>query len=87
MSLDRRNFFKTIGIAGLTLVTGKSTGAPPPKENKIEFMGMLYDSTRCLGCRACEIACAEAHSLPEPKDELVTGVKRKTSELAANSDK
>ncbi len=81
MSLDRRNFFKTLGIAGLTLVTGKSKGSPSAEENNIEFMGMLYDSTRCLGCRACEIACADAHNLPEPKDELVTGVKRKTSEL------
>lgn len=81
MSLDRRNFFKAVGVAGLTLVAGKSTGAPTPEENRIEFKGMLYDATRCLGCRACEIACAESHNLPEPKDELITGVKRNTSEL------
>ena len=82
MNLNRRNFFKTMGVAGLTLATGKKSGASSPENvEKTEFMGMLYDSTRCLGCRACEIACAEAHSLPEPKDELVTGVKRRTSEL------
>ena len=82
MNLDRRNFFKTLGVAGLTLATGKSVAARPPENSPVpEFMGILYDSTRCLGCRACEIGCAEAHGLPEPKDELVTDVLRKTSEL------
>jgi Fe-S-cluster-containing dehydrogenase component len=81
MNLDRRNFFKTIGIARLTLATGKASGKTPADAGgQTEFLGMLYDSTRCVGCRACETACAEAHGLPEPKDELVTGVKRKTSE-------
>jgi Fe-S-cluster-containing dehydrogenase component len=82
MNLDRRNFFKTLGVAGLTLATGKSAVARPPENVKVtEFFGMLYDSTRCIGCRACETACAEAHGLPVPKDELVAGVKRSTSEV------
>lgn len=80
MSLDRRKFFKALSVAGLTLVVGKSSKAAPPKGSEIEFKGILYDSTRCLGCRACEQACAEAHNLPVPKDELVAGVIRKTSE-------
>ena len=80
MGLDRRNFFKTMCVAGVTLAVGKSFGAAPKNENEIEFHGMLYDSTRCLGCRACERVCAKAHDLPEPKDELKAGVIRKTSE-------
>lgn len=81
MNLDRRNFFKTMGVAGLTLIAGKSSGTELPEEGEIEFQGILYDSTQCLGCRACEIACAESHGLPEPTDEMVPGVIRKTSEL------
>lgn len=82
MNLDRRNFFKTIGVAGLTLAAGKSAVARPPENTSVtEFYGMLYDSTKCVGCRACEMACAEAHGFPEPKDELVAGVKRSTSEV------
>lgn len=81
MSLDRRNFFKAISVAGLTLAIGRSSKAALPKTSEIEFQGILYDSTRCLGCRACELACAEAHNLPVPKDELVAGVIRTTSEL------
>lgn len=80
MSFDRRNFFKTLGVAGVTLAVGKNFGAVPSNENVVEFQGMLYDSTRCLGCRACERVCAKAHDLPEPTDELKAGVLRKTSE-------
>lgn len=80
MGLDRRNFFRTICVAGATLAVGNSFAAVKSDENAIEFQGMLYDSTRCLGCRACERVCAKAHNLPEPKDELKAGVVRKTSE-------
>ncbi len=80
MGFDRRNFFRTIGVAGVTLAVGKSFGSEKSNENVIEFQGMLYDSTRCLGCRACERVCAKAHDLPEPTDELKPGVLRKTSE-------
>ncbi len=80
MGLDRRNFFKTMCVAGVTLAVGKSFGAVPKDEKEIEFQGILYDSTRCLGCRACERVCAKAHDLPEPTDELKAGVLRKTSE-------
>ena len=80
MSLDRRNFFKTMCVAGVTLTVGKTFGADKSDQNTVEFQGMLYDSTRCLGCRACERVCAKAHDLPEPQDDLKAGVIRKTSE-------
>jgi formate dehydrogenase iron-sulfur subunit len=80
MSIDRRNFFKALGVSGLTLAAGKSFGATVPETGKTEFRGMLYDSTQCLGCRACEEACAKSHDLPVPQDEMKAGVIRKTSE-------
>ena len=80
MGFDRRNFFKTIGVAGVTLAVGKSFGSVTSNENVVEFQAVLYDSTRCLGCRACERVCAKAHDLPEPTDELKVGVVRQTSE-------
>lgn len=82
MSIDRRGFIKIIGIAGASLAVGNSLGATPKNtgEEEVEFRGMLYDSTQCLGCQACEKACAEAHDLPEPNDELKAGTLRKTSE-------
>lgn len=80
MSIDRRNFFKTVGIAGVTLAMGKSSEAASTETNKVEFRGMLYDATRCVGCQDCEKACAKANNLPEPTDELQVDVLRKTSE-------
>jgi len=88
MSFDRRSFLKTIGVAGITLAAGKSFGTVVNKEGVVEFQGMLYDSTRCLGCQACERACAKAHDLPEPQDKTKAGVLRKTNEkqrLAINT--
>jgi formate dehydrogenase iron-sulfur subunit len=80
MSINRRIFFKTAGLIGVSLAVGKSFGATSPESNEIEFYGMLYDSSRCVGCQECEKACATAHNLPEPQDELKVGVLRKTSE-------
>ncbi len=83
MGLDRRNFLKALGLAGATLAIGKSFGSPQQKkieETEVEFSAILYDSTRCGGCQSCEIACAEAHGLPSPKDEPKVGVLRKTDE-------
>lgn len=78
MGLDRRVFFKLLGVTGITLAIGKDTMASPTDENKVEFQGILYDSTRCVGCRTCEYECATAHGLPEPAAEVEAV--RKTNE-------
>ncbi len=80
MSINRRSFFKTIGITGLTIMGVKASGAPASADDDTEFYGILYDSSICIGCQACEKACAKAHDLPEPEDEPEEGVLRKTSE-------
>ena len=88
MSIDRRSFFKFLGITGLTVIGLKASGEDSTPEDDSEFYGVLYDSSICIGCRACEKACAKAHNLPEPEDEMEAGVKRKTSETqrcAANA--
>ena len=40
------------------------------------------DTTRCIGCRACEVACAEAHGLPVPdvENDGALAAERPTSE-------
>ncbi|MGB2906745.1 MAG: 4Fe-4S dicluster domain-containing protein [Candidatus Aminicenantaceae bacterium] len=78
--MKRRNFFKLSGIAGLTLA-GKSASAQEP-EIKKEFVGVLVDTTRCIGCRSCEVACSEAHGLPVPdiENDRALAAERKTSE-------
>jgi len=62
---SRRNFIKTASLlsAGLTGVSaGKALAAEktPLSEDR---MGVLVDTTVCIGCRSCEWACKTAHNL------------------------
>jgi Fe-S-cluster-containing dehydrogenase component len=82
MGINRRNFFRAVGLTGLVLGTDKKLNAVPDKIDDSEFYGILYDSTRCVGCQSCELACAQANGLPEPdpEDYPVPGTQRKTNE-------
>jgi len=80
MGINRRNFFQTLGVAGLTLAIGKNSFANSNNNTEVEFKGFLYDSTRCVGCQSCEMACAEANNLPAPTDSPQAGVVRKLTE-------
>jgi formate dehydrogenase iron-sulfur subunit len=80
MTVNRRNFFKVLGVTGVSIAVGRELAASPKSTNNIEFSGILYDSTRCAGCQTCESACAEANGLPEPTATIEAGVVRKTDE-------
>lgn len=62
--MDRKTFLRTAGAAMLAMRAkpGQAEAAPRP----MEFVGVLTDTTRCIGCRACERACGEAHGLDVP---------------------
>ena len=85
--IGRRTFFKVLGVAGaaasgLVPLDARAAGATKPEDAGDPF-GVLVDTTRCVGCRTCEMSCAQANGLPEPdleKDAFVTV--RDTSETA-----
>ncbi len=85
MEINRRLFLQLLG--GTTVGTVLVNFLIPKKSQaKIitqlpEFMGVLVDTTRCVGCRSCEAACAEANHLPRPDtdDSSVFEKERKTS--------
>ncbi len=94
MAIDRRNFIKILGAAGVTLTVGNSLAAVTGNEKfgkgRKEFYGILYDSTLCIGCQNCEYACSDQYGFPYPKDGPVPGVIRETSvkqRVAINSFK
>jgi len=67
MRLSRRSILKgaVAGSAAVaaTAVAGKAE-AREHKESSPDSVGMLYDSTLCIGCRACVTKCKEANGLP-----------------------
>ncbi|MBT8380636.1 MAG: 4Fe-4S dicluster domain-containing protein [Ignavibacteria bacterium] len=63
---SRRNFLKTLGIAGAAC-----TGIPSQKlisktqpQLSEDRMGVLVDTTVCIGCRRCEWVCKKTHDIP-----------------------
>ncbi len=76
MNLNRRNFFKAFGAAGAALAVGKHAAAAPSGSENPEFMGVLYDASRCVGCQTCEFSCADSHDMEFPEDEPGFDVKR-----------
>jgi len=67
--MERRDFLKLAGTATAALATPKSSKAASEPISDTEFVGVLVDTTRCIGCRSCEAACAEAHGFPVPDVE------------------
>ncbi|MFO7445853.1 MAG: 4Fe-4S dicluster domain-containing protein [Ignavibacteriaceae bacterium] len=63
---SRRHFFKTAGLltATITAVSTKPAKAGPENILSNDRMGVLVDTTACIGCRNCEWACRKAHDLP-----------------------
>ncbi len=64
MSIDRRSLIKC-GVAGAGVAALGSLpvlAARPRKEAPKDAVGMLYDTTLCIGCKTCVVACREANS-------------------------
>ncbi len=64
---SRRHFLKGVLAGGAAITTAaiappacaRETYSRPP-----DALGLLYDATLCVGCKACLSACKEANSLP-----------------------
>jgi formate dehydrogenase iron-sulfur subunit len=63
---NRRNFLKSAGLLSATIAGVSTNSAKAAPENILseDRMGVLVDTTACIGCRNCEWACKEAHNLP-----------------------
>jgi Fe-S-cluster-containing dehydrogenase component len=69
MSIDRREFLKTLGVAGASISGVSAIGKSKPEPDQEEFYAILHDITLCEGCQECEFACAEANGLPDVADD------------------
>ena len=65
--VDRRNFLRGAGFATAAAAAPTQAAADivrPPREMPAQAVGMLYDSTLCIGCKACVAACKAANDMP-----------------------
>ncbi|MDD5057604.1 MAG: hydrogenase 2 operon protein HybA [Sideroxydans sp.] len=64
MSISRRDFLKGALAGGTLLAAGTSAEARENLTMPSEALGLLYDSTLCIGCKACVSACKEVNDMP-----------------------
>ena len=67
MKISRRGLLKLAGVAGSAAVAGSSRPAHAARGEGLEESALLIDTTRCVGCRGCEVACSEVNALPPPE--------------------
>jgi formate dehydrogenase iron-sulfur subunit len=72
MPINRRDFLKTAGagLGGLALVDSPIAQLEV-QAKQVEAnsqASMLYDATKCVGCRACQVACKSRSNLPPVTD-------------------
>ena len=73
MSISRRGFLKGLALGGAA-IGGTAAGASSAQAAGAahfagypDRVGLLHDTTLCVGCRSCEAACAEVNDLPAPE--------------------
>ncbi len=76
MSIDRRSLLKGLAAAG----AGAAATAAVPVEASAKAVapadayGMLYDATRCIGCKSCVVACKQANDMPPETATFADGL-------------
>ena len=85
MSISRRKFLGWLGAAGFGTALGNTARAASNKhfDGYPNSNGVLFDNTRCIGCRKCEEGCNRVNELPEPErpfsDLSLLDTKRRTT--------
>ncbi|MGW8303712.1 MAG: sulfate respiration complex iron-sulfur protein HmcB [Desulfobacterales bacterium] len=88
MSITRRKFLGWLSAATAGTTLGKTASAASNKHfsGYPKSMGVLFDNTRCIGCRQCEAGCNTVNELPAPDrpfDDLsVLDTQRRTTAKA-----
>jgi Ni/Fe-hydrogenase subunit HybB-like protein/Fe-S-cluster-containing dehydrogenase component len=73
MPITRRTALKTLAGAGAAAVLPKPAHARAAKRPDPDAVGMLYDPTHCVGCKACIEGCAASNGC-DPTSAVVEDV-------------
>lgn len=71
MKLKRRDFLKATGSGLLMAAAGPATALARSEKKALapDAVGILYDSTLCIGCQACMVGCKSANKMPLETDD------------------
>src|SRR5271166_1933784 len=68
VAITRRELISSIAKAGVPTVVAITVGTETLQAESIPVpnaaVGLLYDASICIGCKACVAACAEANDTP-----------------------
>jgi formate dehydrogenase iron-sulfur subunit len=65
MDTDRRSVLKGLAVTATAIAAGPAPAeARAVREAPPDAVGLLYDTTLCIGCKACVVACKEANGMP-----------------------
>ncbi len=84
MKIGRRTLLKGAAAAGTAAAAGRA-GARVRRTASPDAVGMLYDSTRCIGCRTCVTRCKEANGLPPDRVTIGGGQYDAPSDLSGTT--
>lgn len=70
MSIKRRDFLKAAVTGGAVAALPAPAEARPNLEVPPNAVGMLYDATLCIGCKACMVGCKEANEMPVESSDV-----------------
>lgn len=90
MDITRRQFLKfsgagALGLAATPLFDQRALARYMSTEGGGEQVGLLVDTTRCIGCRSCEVACKKKNNLPADSAELMPYGKTFPERLSATT--
>jgi Fe-S-cluster-containing dehydrogenase component len=70
MSIKRRDFLKAAVTGSAVAALPAPAEARPNLEVPPNAVGMLYDATLCIGCKACMVGCKEANEMPVESSDV-----------------
>ncbi len=86
MEMTRREAFQSIAKGSLPVLAAGCISAAIPQTAQAQetplpagALGLLYDATKCVGCKSCMVACNEANNLTP--DTRVDGIHQEPAAL------
>jgi len=74
MEANRRSFLKGCAAAAAMTAVPATALARERRTASADAVGLLYDATKCIGCKSCSVACKEANGLSADGTEFGGGL-------------